>query len=87
MRVPADLARPLWADDDHFDLDFHLRRSAILSPGGRPAARGGSGPSRPLDVSKPLHLRVQGSRRTARLLAGYARRRISGMLIARRSST
>ena len=35
MRVPFGLARPLWVDDDRFDLDFHLRRAAIPTPGGR----------------------------------------------------
>ena len=56
MRVPADLARPLWVDDDRFDLDFHLRRSAIPSPGGRLQLERSVGRvlSRPLDVSKPL---------------------------------
>jgi diacylglycerol O-acyltransferase len=56
MRVPADLARPLWVDDDRFDLDFHLRRSAIPSPGGRLQLERAVGRvlSRPLDVSKPL---------------------------------
>jgi diacylglycerol O-acyltransferase / wax synthase len=35
LPVPANLGRPLWVDDDRFDLDFHLRRSAVPSPGGR----------------------------------------------------
>ena len=56
LRVPADLARPLWVDDERFDLDFHLRRSAIPSPGGRFQLERAVGRvlSRPLDVSKPL---------------------------------
>jgi WS/DGAT/MGAT family acyltransferase len=56
LRVPADIARPLWVDDDHFDLDFHLRRSAIPTPGGRLQLERAVGRvlSRPLDVSKPL---------------------------------
>ncbi len=29
LPVPGNLARPLWADDERFDLDFHLRRAAI----------------------------------------------------------
>jgi diacylglycerol O-acyltransferase / wax synthase len=56
LRVPAGLARPLWVDDDRFDLDFHLRRSAIPSPGGRLQLERAVGRvlSRPLDRAKPL---------------------------------
>jgi diacylglycerol O-acyltransferase / wax synthase len=56
MRVPFGLARPLWVDDDRFDLDFHLRRAAIPSPGGRFQLERAVGRvlSRPLDPSKPL---------------------------------
>src|SRR6188472_3689786 len=32
---PFGLARPVWVDDTVFDLDFHLRRAAIPTPGGR----------------------------------------------------
>ncbi len=56
MRVPFGLARPLWVDDDRFDLDFHLRRAAIPSPGGRFQLERAVGRvlSRPLDPTKPL---------------------------------
>ncbi len=56
LPVPGNLARPLWADDDRFDLDFHLRRAAIPSPGGRLQLERAVGRvlSRPLDRSKPL---------------------------------
>ena len=56
MRVPFGLARPLWTDDDRFDLDFHLRRAAIPSPGGRFQLERAAGRvlSRPLDPAKPL---------------------------------
>lgn len=56
LRVPAGLARPLWVDDDHFDLDFHLRRAAIPSPGGRFQLERAVGRvlSRPLERAKPL---------------------------------
>ena len=56
MQVPFGLARPLWVDDDRFDLDFHLRRSAVPSPGGRFQLERAVGRvlSRPLDPAKPL---------------------------------
>src|SRR5204863_6008684 len=56
LRVPAGLARPLWVDDERFDLDFHLRRAAIPSPGGRLQLERAAGRvlSRPLDGAKPL---------------------------------
>ncbi len=56
LRVPANLARPLWVDDERFDLDFHLRRAAIPSPGGRLQLERAVGRvlSRPLDRAKPL---------------------------------
>lgn len=54
--VPGGLARPRWTDDERFDLDFHLRRAAIPSPGGRFQLERTVGRvlSRPLDRSKPL---------------------------------
>jgi WS/DGAT/MGAT family acyltransferase len=56
LPVPFNLARPLWVDDERFDLDFHLRRAAIPSPGGRPQLERAVGRvlSRPLDRAKPL---------------------------------
>src|SRR6058998_3136893 len=56
LSVPANLGRPVWVDDDRFDLDFHLRRSAVPSPGGRFQLERSVGRvlSRPLDRSKPL---------------------------------
>jgi WS/DGAT/MGAT family acyltransferase len=56
LRLPAGLARPLWVDDDRFDLDFHLRRAAIPRPRGRPQLERVVGRvlSRPLDRGKPL---------------------------------
>jgi WS/DGAT/MGAT family acyltransferase len=32
-RVPFNLGRPVWVDDPDFDLDFHLRRTALTEPG------------------------------------------------------
>ena len=54
--VPFNLGLPVWVDDPHFDLDFHLRRAAVPSPGGRRELTGSVQRilSRPLDRSKPL---------------------------------
>ena len=32
-QVPGRLATPVWVDDEAFDLDYHLRRSALPRPG------------------------------------------------------
>ncbi|MGE5156231.1 MAG: WS/DGAT/MGAT family O-acyltransferase [Betaproteobacteria bacterium] len=32
-RVPFDLGHPVWVDDPHFDLSFHIRRTAVPAPG------------------------------------------------------
>ena len=50
------LARPVWIDDRDFDITYHIRRSALPSPGSDDQlheliARLGS---RPLDKSRPL---------------------------------
>ncbi len=34
MEVPYEQGRPIWVDDDHFDLDFHVRLTALPKPGG-----------------------------------------------------
>jgi diacylglycerol O-acyltransferase / wax synthase len=31
--VPGGVAAPVWVDDDHFDLGYHVRRSALPRPG------------------------------------------------------
>lgn len=54
--VPFGLARPVWVDDDDFDITYHVRRSALPSPGSDAQlhdliARIGS---RPMDKSRPL---------------------------------
>ncbi|HET6502586.1 MAG TPA: wax ester/triacylglycerol synthase family O-acyltransferase, partial [Amycolatopsis sp.] len=33
LGVPGHLARPVWADDVDFDLNYHVRRSALPAPG------------------------------------------------------
>jgi WS/DGAT/MGAT family acyltransferase len=32
--VPFRLGRPVWADDPDFDLEYHIRRTAVPEPGG-----------------------------------------------------
>ncbi len=54
--VTLGLARPVWIDDGDFDITYHIRRSALPSPGSDAqlhdlVARLGS---RPLDKSRPL---------------------------------
>jgi len=54
--VTMNLARPVWIDDREFDITYHIRRSALPSPGSDAqlhdlVARLGS---RPLDKSRPL---------------------------------
>lgn len=54
--VPGRLARPVWVDDDNFDLTFHVRRSALPRPGTPEQLDDLIGRliSRPLDRSRPL---------------------------------
>ncbi|QUH04838.1 wax ester/triacylglycerol synthase family O-acyltransferase [Saccharopolyspora erythraea] len=33
MQVPGKLARPVWVDDQDFDITYHVRRSALPKPG------------------------------------------------------
>lgn len=54
--VPLGLDRPYWVDDPHFDLDYHVRESALPAPGGHAellelVARLHE---RPLDLTRPL---------------------------------
>jgi diacylglycerol O-acyltransferase / wax synthase len=54
--VPGNLARPVWVDDEDFDVEFHLRQAALPKPGGRRELADfvQRVHSRPLDRSKPL---------------------------------
>ena len=56
VEVPFRLGHPVWVDDPDFDIDYHVRRTAIPSPGGRRelADLAGDIASRQLDRSKPL---------------------------------
>src|SRR5687768_2950763 len=35
MHVPAELGRPIWVDDNRFDIAYHVRVTALPSPGTR----------------------------------------------------
>lgn len=54
--VPGGLAPPEWVDDPHFDLGYHVRRSALPRPGTLDQLRELVARiiSRPLDRSRPL---------------------------------
>ena len=54
--VPLDMARPVWVDDPHFNLDYHLRRTALPAPGDDDQLRllVGRIMSQQLDRTKPL---------------------------------
>ena len=55
-KVPFNLHHPVWFDDPDFDLDYHVRRIAVPSPGGPEelAELAGDIVSRPLDRERPL---------------------------------
>jgi WS/DGAT/MGAT family acyltransferase len=54
--VPLDLGRPVWCDDPHFNLRYHVRHSALPAPGSPEQLQAlvGRVMSQPLDHSKPL---------------------------------
>lgn len=55
-QVPLGMDLPYWADDPDFDLDFHIRESAVAPPGDdrRLAETVARVFARPLDRSRPL---------------------------------
>jgi WS/DGAT/MGAT family acyltransferase len=54
--VPLDLGRPVWVDDPHFNLGYHLRHTALPPPGGDRELRNlvGRLMAQRLDRTKPL---------------------------------
>jgi diacylglycerol O-acyltransferase len=54
--VPLNLSRPVWVDDPHFHLGYHLRHTALAAPGGDQELRNlvGRVMSQQLDRHKPL---------------------------------
>jgi WS/DGAT/MGAT family acyltransferase len=54
--VPLEQGRPVWVDDPHFNLRYHVRHSAIPAPGDDPALKRLAGRlfAQPLDRARPL---------------------------------
>ena len=54
--VPLQLGRPVWVDDPHFNLTYHVRATALASPGSEEQLRTlvGRVMSQQLDRDKPL---------------------------------
>jgi diacylglycerol O-acyltransferase len=54
--VPMDLGRPVWVDDPHFNLEYHIRHSALPAPGSEEDLRRLMGRlmSQELDRHRPL---------------------------------
>lgn len=54
--VPLELGRPVWEDDPHFNICYHVRHTALPSPGGQVQLRNliGRVMSQMLDRTKPL---------------------------------
>ncbi|NEK57265.1 wax ester/triacylglycerol synthase family O-acyltransferase [Geodermatophilus sabuli] len=56
LGVPGHLADPVWADDPDFDVDYHVRRSAVPRPGTEAQLLDlvSRVTARPLDRARPL---------------------------------
>ena len=54
--TPIGIARPVWVDDPHFQILYHIRHTAVPPPGGRDELRNLAGRvfAQILDRSKPL---------------------------------
>ncbi|HWD71900.1 MAG TPA: wax ester/triacylglycerol synthase family O-acyltransferase, partial [Actinomycetota bacterium] len=54
--VPLELGRPVWVDDPDFNIDYHVRHTALPAPGGEEELRRlvGRVMSQQLDRTKPL---------------------------------
>jgi diacylglycerol O-acyltransferase / wax synthase len=54
--VPLSLGRPVWVDDPHFRIDYHLRHTALPAPGDREQLRNlvSRVMAQRLDLTKPL---------------------------------
>lgn len=56
VRVPLELDFPYWVDDDHFDLEYHIRHGRLPEPGDwrQFCIHMARYHSRPLDMNRPL---------------------------------
>ncbi len=56
MSVPGKVGRPVWVDETQFDLEYHLRHTALPAPGGEAELKKLAGRllSQALDRDKPL---------------------------------
>ena len=56
LSVPFELHHPVWVEDPDFDIEYHVRRCALPSPGGDKELTEFAADiiSRPLDRSRPL---------------------------------
>lgn len=54
--VPGQILRPVWADDEHFQIRHHVRHLTVPAPGGDEQLRAVAAKlfARPLDLSRPL---------------------------------
>jgi WS/DGAT/MGAT family acyltransferase len=54
--APLHLFRPVWADDEHFELEYHLRHAAVPKPGRTPQLHRLASRiyAQPLDLNRPL---------------------------------
>jgi diacylglycerol O-acyltransferase / wax synthase len=54
--VPLNLGRPVWVDDEHFQILYHVRHTAVPAPGGAEQLRNLAGRvfAQRLDRAKPL---------------------------------
>lgn len=54
--LPLNVALPMWVDDPHFNIDYHVRRTAVPTPGGREELQNlvGRVMSQHLDRARPL---------------------------------
>ncbi len=56
VRVPLELDYPYWVDDEHFDLEYHMRHGRLPEPGDwrQFCIHMARYHSRPLDMNRPL---------------------------------
>ena len=56
MQLPLGLDRPYWTDDEHFDLEYHVRHIALPKPGDwrQFCIQVSRIHARPLDLNRPL---------------------------------